>query len=170
MKLIQILLFLLVVPSLSFGESVASFPEKLDEWILVKESIIPGKNVTLPEGTSLFLQETVKMYNWINGGKGTKLNIYVPMEKIEAYKTHGPYEDGPTAAGIYEDSDVIFITEHVLGEPIYGTYDRNGNDISGSHPSFNVEACIRCHASNRDICINGTCGTPIIDVFKASNK
>ena len=65
--------------------------------ILVKQSVIPGKNVILPKETPLFLQETVKMYNWINNGEGTKLNIFVPKEKIEQYKNHGPYTDGVTA-------------------------------------------------------------------------
>jgi hypothetical protein len=44
--------------------------------ILVKQSVIPGKDVILPKETPLFLQETVKMYNWINNGEGTKLNIF----------------------------------------------------------------------------------------------
>lgn len=148
------------------AESIASFPKNLRDWILVKESVIPGKDVVLPPETPLFLQDTVKTYNWINDGKGTKLNIYVPKEKLEAYKNHGPYEDGPTAVGIYEDSNIIFVTEHIAGEPVYGTYDRKGNDISDTHPSFQTKVCNRCHHSNRDICINGTCATPIIDIFK----
>ncbi len=166
MKSILIFITLcLLTPSL-WANSTASFPKNINEWILVKESIIPGKNVELPEGTSLFIQNTVRTYNWINQGKGTKLNIYVPKEKLTSYKTHGPYADGPTAVGIYEDSNIIFVTEHIAGEAIYGTYDREGNDISSSHPSFNVQACIQCHTSNKDICMNGTCATPIIDIFQ----
>jgi hypothetical protein len=170
MKIRCILLSFLLYPLLSWGESIASFPDSLEDWVLVKESIIPGKDVILPEGTSLFLQETVKTYNWINNGNGTKLNIYVPKEKLQAYRTHGPYKDGPTAVGIYEDSDIIFVTEHIAGEPIYGTFDRKGNDISNTHPTFNTEICIRCHHANQDICTNGTCATPIIDVFKSLSK
>jgi len=156
---------LLVFYTSCIAESIASFPEDLESWILVKESIIPGKDVILPDNTPLFLQNTVKTYNWINGGKGTKLNIYVPKNKLELYKNHGPYPDGATAVGIYEDSDIVFVTEHIAGEPIYGTYDRNGKDISDNHPSFKVEICSQCHQANSAICKNGTCATPIIDIF-----
>ncbi len=159
-------IFLILNSSLSFAESIASYPINLESWILVKESIIPGKDVELPEETPLFLQNTVKTYNWINSGQGTKLNIFVPKKKLEAYKSHGPYEDGPTAVGIYEDSNIVFVTEHIAGEAIYGTYNRKGEDISDTHPSFRVGICIQCHTENKDICINGTCATPIIDVFK----
>ncbi len=56
------------------------------------------------------------MYNWINNGEGTKLNIFVPKEKIEQYKNHGSYTDGVTAVAIYEDQDIVFVTEHIEGE------------------------------------------------------
>lgn len=134
--------------------------------VLVKESMIPGKDVILPKGTPLFLQETVSMYNWINNGKGTKLNIYVPKDKVELYKTHGPFPDGLTAIAIYEDQGIVFVTEHYEGEPIYGTFDREGNDISMTHPSLNVKTCYKCHEGYSDICINGTCSVPVIDIFK----
>ncbi len=147
------------------AESLASFPDSLEEWVLVKESMIPGKDVVVPDSVSLFLQDTIRTYNWINNGDGTRLNIYVPKEKLDAYRTHGPYEDGPTAVGIYEESDIIFVTEHLMGEPIYGVYDRQGRDISHTHPTLSVEACVRCHYDNADICRNGTCATPIIDAF-----
>ena len=166
MKIILSIIILSLLSIQSFAESIASFPEELENWVLVKESIIPGKDVELPKETPLFLQDTVQTYNWINGGKGTKLNIYVPKEKLEAYLNHGPYADGPTAVGIYEDSDIIFVTEHLMGEPIYGTYNRKGEDISDRHPTFNMSICEQCHTENKDICINGTCATPIIDIFK----
>lgn len=134
--------------------------------ILVKQSVIPGKDIILPKETPLFLQETVKMYNWINNGEGTKLNIFVPKEKIEQYKNHGPYSDGITAVAIYEDQDIVFVTEHIQGEAIYGTYDRLGKDISMTHPTFEIKKCYQCHEGYSDICKNGTCATPIIDIFK----
>ena len=71
-------IWILVIVLISFNtnsKSIASFPKNLNNWVLVKESIIPGKDVTLPKETSLFIQNTVKTYNWINNGKGTKLNI-----------------------------------------------------------------------------------------------
>lgn len=134
--------------------------------VLVKQSVIPGKDVILPKETPLFLQETVKMYNWINNGEGTKLNIFVPKEKIEQYKNHGPYTDGVTAVAIYEDQNIVFVTEHIDGQPIYGTYDRVGNDISKTHISLEINKCYQCHEGYSDICKNGTCATPIIDIFK----
>ncbi|MFD2178993.1 hypothetical protein [Veronia pacifica] len=149
-----------------FCSSNASFPDDIENMVRVKQSIIPGRDVVLPESTPTFLQETVKMYNWINNGQGTTINIFVPENKVSAYKTHGPYEDGVTAVAIYEDQDIIFVTEHLAGEPLYGTYDRLGNDISHTHPSFNVSTCNACHNGYRDICRGGTCATPIIDVFK----
>jgi hypothetical protein len=160
----QLLLILLTAIAL-FGDSLASFPKDLKSMILVKQSVIPGKDVVLPPETPLFLQETVKMYNWINNGQGTKLNIFVPKAKLEAYKNHGPYEDGVTAVAIYEDQDIIFVTEHLGGETLYGTFDRAGNDISKSHPSFAVDACYRCHNGYAEICKGGTCATPIIELF-----
>ena len=169
MKVVTVLTCLICVScSTAFAESIASFPHDLKDWILVKESFIPGKDVELPEDTPLFLQQTVKTYNWINNGRGSKLNIFVPQKKLASYQTHGPYEDGPTAVGIYEDSDIIFVTEHIAGEPIYGTFDRTGTDISDLHPTFGVEICIQCHVNNSAICINGTCATPIIDLFESN--
>jgi len=102
---------------------LASFPKDIDKMVLVKESMIPGKDVVLPEETPLFLQETVSMYNWINDGEGTKLNIFVPKYKLQEYKNHGPYSDGVTSVAIYEDQDIVFVTEHLGGEPLYGTYN-----------------------------------------------
>jgi hypothetical protein len=156
---------LALTANFTLADSIASFPSGWEDWVLVKESVIPGKSVELPEGTPLFLQNTVKTYNWINNGQGTKLNIYVPREKLQTYKTHGPYEDGATAVGFFDDSDIVFVTEHIMGEPVYGSYDRQGKDISGTHPSFSIPICIQCHTESKDICINGTCSTAIIDLF-----
>ena len=41
------------------GQSTAEFPTTLDEWVLVKASIIPGRDVEIPKNTPMFLQETV---------------------------------------------------------------------------------------------------------------
>jgi hypothetical protein len=160
------LILILGLSSILFAGSLADHIKNLKNMVLVKESMIPGKDVVLPKETPLFVQQTVSMYNWINDGKGTKLNIYVPKDKVELYKTHGPYPDGLTAIAIYEDQGIVFVTEHYEGEPIYGTFDRDGNDISKSHPSLNVATCYKCHEDYADICVNGTCSVPVIDVFK----
>ena len=160
------LLLIIGLSSMLSANSLADYIKNLKDMVLVKESMIPGKEVVLPKETPLFVQQTVSMYNWINDGKGTKLNIYVPKDKVELYKTHGPYPDGLTAIAIYEDQGIVFVTEHYEGEPIYRTFDRDGNDISKSHPSLNVATCYKCHEDYADICINGTCSVPVIDVFK----
>jgi hypothetical protein len=160
------LILILGLSSILFAGSLADHIKNLKNMVLVKESMIPGKDVVLPKETPLFVQQTVSMYNWINDGKGTKLNIYVPKDKVELYKIHGPYPDGLTAIAIYEDQGIVFVTEHYEGEPIYGTFDRDGNDISKSHPSLNVATCYKCHEDYADICVNGTCSVPVIDVFK----
>ncbi len=164
--MIKSLFIIFGLSSILMGNTLADYIKDLKDMVLVKESMIPGKDVVLPKETSLFIQQTVSMYNWINNGKGTKLNIYVPKDKVELYKTHGPYPDGLTAIAIYEDQGIVFVTEHFQGEPIYGTFDRKGNDISHTHPSLNVETCYKCHEGYADICINGTCSVPVIDVFK----
>lgn len=156
---------LLLTSVFCFAQSIASFPHDYRNWVLVKESVMPGKNVKLPPETPIFLQNTVKTYNWVNDGRGTKLNIFVPPEKLEDYKKHGPYDDGITAVGVYEDSNIVFVTEHFAGEALYGVYNRKGEDISHTHPSLNVKVCVQCHTENKDICINGTCTVPIIDLF-----
>lgn len=157
---------LLFITTMAFAGSQATFPKNIKSMVLVKESVIPGKDVVLPKETPMFLQETVKMYNWINKGRGTKLNIFIPKNKLAQYKKHGPYSDGITAVAIYEDQDIVFVTEHIAGQPLYGVYDRKGKDISGSHPSLSIDTCYRCHDGYADICKNGTCAVPIIGAFK----
>ncbi|MGY5450177.1 hypothetical protein ACVFI8_04450 [Agarivorans sp. MS3-6] len=158
--------FLLLVSFCCNAASIASYPEDWRSWPVANVSMVPGKDVVLPEETPLFIQEAVAAYNWINEGKGTKLTTYVHPDKIDQYATHGPYSDGITVVGVYETPGVVFVTEHLAGEPIYGTYDTNGLDISSQHPTFEPEFCGRCHTAYQDICINGTCSVPVIDLFE----
>jgi hypothetical protein len=162
----KVILAMVLLGSYLWAASQATFPKNIKSMVLVKESVIPGKDVVLPKETPMFLQETVKMYNWINKGQGTKLNIFIPKNKLAQYKKHGPYSDGITAVAIYEDQDIIFVTEHIAGQPLYGVYSRKGKDISGSHPSLSIDTCYRCHEGYADICKNGTCAVPIIGAFK----
>ncbi|WP_026971765.1 hypothetical protein [Aliagarivorans marinus] len=147
------------------ADSIASYPENWRDWPVVSESMVPGRDVVLPEDTPLFIQEAVSAYNWINDGQGTKLTVHVHPDKIEQYKTHGPYDDGITVIGVYETPGVIFVTEHLAGQPLYGTYDYHGVDISEQHATFAPEFCERCHTAYQDICINGTCSTSVIELF-----
>jgi hypothetical protein len=160
-----VILTLLFHAQYLFAESIASYPQDWRSWPVVKVSMVPAADVVLPPETPLFIQETVKAYNWINEGKGTKLTIRVHPDKLEQFKNHGPYSDGPTAVGVYDNPDVVFVTEHLAGGAIYGTYDSHGNDISSRHESFAPHYCVRCHDAYKDICINGTCATPVIDLF-----
>lgn len=156
---------LLTLSTSTLAESIAEYPANWTTWPVVKESMVPGNDVVLPPDTPLFIQETVAAYNWVNGGKGTKLTVHVHPDKLTQFKTHGPYTDGPTVVGVYEQPGIVFVTEHLSGEAIYGTYDLSGQDISHQHPMFQPEACLRCHSAYQDICINGTCSTPVTEIF-----
>ena len=144
----------------SAGTSTASFPAEWKTWTLVKETAIPGRDVPIPDGLPPLFVDTIKTYNWINDGKGTVLRIYVNPKKLDAYRTHGPYTDGPTAVAIYAEVGVLFVTEHLLGEPIYGTYDLGGRDLSSTHPTLSVDVCSRCHVGYAETCGGGTCAVP----------
>ena len=154
-------LALLCLSGNAAADSEASFPADWRSWVLIKETVIPDGATPLPDGIPPLFIETIKTYNWINNGQGTRLHIYVNPTALAAYGTHGPYEDGPTAVGVYEDADIVFVTEHLMGEPLYGTYDLDGNDISTKHATFATEVCGRCHQGYSEICIGGTCATPV---------
>lgn len=125
---------------------------------------LPADTV-LPEDASLFIQESVRAYSWINNGQGSPLTIRVNPKKLEEYQTHGPYSDGPTAVAISEVQGIVWVTEHLGGEAIYGSYNRNGDDISHTHPTLKPSFCQSCHTTYQDICINGTCATPTTGLF-----
>ena len=118
----------------AFAASMASYPEGWQDWPVVKESQNLPADTVLPPETSLFIQESVRSYSWINNGQGSPLKIRVNPQKIEQYKTHGPYTDGPTAVAISEFDGSVWLTEHIGGMAIYGSYDRQGKDISRTHP------------------------------------
>ncbi|WP_255555454.1 hypothetical protein [Enterovibrio paralichthyis] len=148
------------------AESVASYPEGWEAWPVVKESMNLPADTVLPPDASLFIQESVAAYSWINDGQGSALTIRVNPEKLEQYKTHGPYTDGATVVAVSEAQGIIWVTEHFGGLPIYGSYNRQGEDISSMHPSLEPQFCQRCHDTYKDICVNGTCAEPVLDVFQ----
>ena len=94
---------------------MASYPEGWQDWPVVKESQNLPADTVLPPETSLFIQESVRSYSWINNGQGSPLKIRVNPQKIEQYKTHGPYTDGPTAVAISEVDGIVWVTEHIGG-------------------------------------------------------
>ncbi len=140
--------------------SDASYPENWRTWLKVKETYIPSAQTPLPKNIPPHFVETIKMYNWINGGQGTRLDIYVNPKVLDAYKKHGPYPDGVTAVGVFADVGVVFVTQHLLGEPMYGTFSAKGEDISGEHETFAPSICSRCHVGYAETCVNGTCAVP----------
>ncbi|WCE32666.1 hypothetical protein [Vibrio sp. SCSIO 43137] len=150
----------------AFAESEASYPQGWEQWPVVKESMNLPADTVLPPDTSLFIQESVRAYAWINEGKGSPLTIRVNPEKLEQYKTHGPYTDGPTVVAVSEVQGIIWVTEHIEGMALYGSYDREGNDITSLHPSLEPGFCANCHITYKDICINGTCTEPVLDTYK----
>ncbi|UPQ89266.1 hypothetical protein [Vibrio sinaloensis] len=147
------------------AESLASFPEDFLEWPVVKESVNLPADTVLPPETSLFIQESVRAYSWINDGQGSPLTIRVNPAKIEQYKTHGPYSDGITAVAVSEAQGIVWVTEHIAGEAVYGSYNRQGEDISHTHPSLQPSFCQSCHSTYKDICVNGTCAEPVLGVY-----
>ena len=151
--------------------SDAIYPKDWRTWTKVKQTFIPSADTPLPKNIPPLFVETIRMYNWINDGKGTRLDIYVNPAVLEAYKTHGPYPDGVTAVGVYADVGIVFVTQHLLGEALYGTYDTEGKDLSDQNNTFNPATCYRCHLGYRDICVNGTCAVPDPSVLsKAHSK
>jgi hypothetical protein len=151
------------------AESMASYPEGWQSWPVVKESMNLPADTVLPPDTSLFIQESVRAYSWINNGLGSPLTIRVNPEKLEQYKTHGPYTDGPTVVAVSEVQGIVWVTEHLGGSALYGSYDRQGNDTTSMHPSLEPQFCESCHTTYKDICINGTCAEPVLDTYKTKN-
>lgn len=163
--MISVLLFVTLYTAIARAESVASFPKNFLDWPVVKESVNLPADTVLPPDTSLFIQESVRAYSWINNGQGSPLTIRVNPAKVEQYKTHGPYSDGITAVAVSEAQGIVWVTEHIGGEAVYGSYNRQGEDISHRHPSLQPSFCQGCHSTYKDICINGTCTEPVLDVY-----
>jgi hypothetical protein len=162
----------LTMVNTAFAESDASYPIGWEAWPIIKESMTLPADTVLPPDTSLFIQESVRAYAWINEGKGSPLTIRVNPEKLGQYKTHGPYTDGPTVVAVSEAQGIVWVTEHIGGMALYGSYDRNGNDTTPMHPSLEPTFCEGCHTTYKDICINGTCAEPILSIYvdKASQS
>lgn len=140
--------------------SDAEYPANWREWVKVKETFIPGADTPLPADLPPVYVETIKTYNWLNKGKGTRLDIYVNPKALDAFAKHGPYDDGVTVVGVFEDAKVLLVTQHLLGEPLYGVYDFSGKDVAAKHETLAPSVCIGCHSGYSDTCGNGTCAVP----------
>lgn len=147
--------------SSAVAQSDASYPDDWKSWTLVKETVIPDASTPLPPEIPPLFVDTIKTYNWINDGKGTQLDIYVNPVAMDAWKARGPFPDGGTAVGVFKDVGIVFVTEHIVGQPIYGCYSVDGKDVSKSHPSFDTMVCGGCHVGYRDTCKGGICTGPV---------
>ena len=138
--------------------SDAEFPKGWDKWPVQSSGVIPDNQTPIPDDLPAIVKETVKTYNWIQDGKGSKYNIRINPAHMDAYKARSKeYPDGPTAVLELTDIKALLVTEHLLGEPQYGAYSYDGKDIADAHPSLNPKTCMTCHTGYGEACVSGIC-------------
>lgn len=138
--------------------SDAEFPKGWDSWPVTHTGVIPGSSEAIPANAPPIVKETVKTYNWVQDGKGSKYNVRVNPAQNGPYKARsGKFSDGSTAVLDLVDIKVLLVTEHLLGEPMYGAYTYDGKEISGAHPSLAPQACKTCHTGYGEACVVGVC-------------
>ena len=149
------------LPGEARAGSDAAFPADWQSWPVVKTGAIEGTDVTIPATAAKIVQETMKAYNWINGGKGSPYQIQVAPAQAAAYAAgKAGYADGSTAVLELTNAHVILVTEHLLGEPQYGVFTFQGKDLADAHPSLRMATCSNCHSGYADICVGGICSAP----------
>ena len=152
-KIMILLLTIGLVQSL-YAESDASFPDDWESWTVFSEGAIPGSAVPVGDDLPAIVAETFKTYNWVNEGHGSEYELRFNPEK----KGQKPnFDDGGTAVLNLTDIKVLLVTEHFLGDPVYGAFTYDGKDISDAHPSLSVDACVACHTGYGEACVNGIC-------------
>ncbi len=121
------------------AKSEAAFPKDWKTWKVVRSGAIPAKGA-MPKDLAHVVADTYETYAWVNNGKGSAYNIRINPKQTKDY-------DEDIATGVLELVDIkaILVTEHLLGEPVYGAYTYDGKDISSAHPSLEVKSCIKCH-------------------------
>lgn len=140
-----------------YAKSNTDFPTGWETWPVVATGTIAGTEASLPVDMPPILRETFKTYNWIQEGKGSFYNVRVNPTQKEAYVAgEGQYDDGPVAVLDLVDAKVLFVTEHLLGEPQYGAYSYEGTDLMGSgHVSLEHRTCVSCHSGYTQFFKNG---------------
>ncbi|MEW5756332.1 MAG: hypothetical protein AB1810_08500 [Pseudomonadota bacterium] len=142
----------------AMAASDAAFPKGWKDWPIKHTGAIPGSSTPIPSGVPVIVQETVKTYNWVQDGKGSKYNVRVNPAQDGPYKARsGKFGDGPTAVLELTDIKAILVTEHLLGEPVYGAYTYEGKDISDAHASLKPQVCKTCHSGYGEACVVGVC-------------
>lgn len=141
----------------AYAKSNADFPVGWEEWPVVATGTISGTETALPADMPAILRETFKTYNWINEGKGSFYNVRVNPTQKDAYLAgKGQFDDGTTAVMELVDIKVLFVTEHLLGEPQYGAYAFDGTDLMGSgHVSLEHKTCVSCHSGFTQFFLSG---------------
>ena len=138
--------------------SDASFPTGWENWPITKSGAIPSNQTPIPANAPPIVKETVKTYNWIQDGKGSAYNVRInPAQKAAQAEGKGNYDDKPTGVLELTDIKVLLVTEHLLGEPMYGVFTYDGKDISEAHPSLNPSTCTTCHTGYGEACVVGIC-------------
>ncbi len=149
---------IITLSSAAYAEgSNATMPEGWEEWPIISSGAIPSNDKPISEDLPSIVQETFKMYNWVNEGHGTAYNVRVNPAQDAGYKNGGEYEDISTAVLELTDIGVILVTEHLMDEPVYGAYTIDGKDMGAAHPSLAPEACLNCHSGYAEICVKGVC-------------
>lgn len=138
--------------------SDAEFPKGWEKWPVLSSAAIPDNQTPIPDDLPAIVKETIKTYNWVQDGKGSKYNVRVNPAHMDAYKARTKeYPDGPTAVLELTDIKALLVTEHLLGEPQYGAYSYDGKDIADAHPSLNPKTCMTCHTGYGEACVSGIC-------------
>ncbi len=140
-----------------YAKSNADFPTGWEEWPVVATGTISGVEAALPVDMPPILKDTFKTYNWIQDGKGSFYNVRINPAQKEAYASgKGQFDDGLTGVLELVDIKVLFVTEHLLGEPQYGAYAFDGTDLMGSgHASLEHKTCVSCHSGYTQFFKNG---------------
>lgn len=137
-----------------WAASDAPLPKDWQSWPIHHSGAIPSNKVAISAELPPIVRETFKAYNWVRDGQGSAYNVRINPAKSPAT---GKYADGPTAVLELTDIKVVFVTEHLLGEPQYGAWTFDGKDMSGAHPSLAPKACTTCHTGYGEACVTGIC-------------
>ncbi len=136
--------------------SDADFPQGWEEWPVIATGTIAGNQEALPQDLPAIVQETFKTYNWIQDGKGSFYKVRINPEQKEASSGKKEFADATTAVMELVDIKVLFVTEHLLGEPRYGVYTFDGKDLMGSgQASLEARTCTACHSGYKEFFSNG---------------
>lgn len=145
-------------PAVAGGD--AAFPKGWESWPVVAQGAIPGKDTPIPADAPAIVKETVKVYNWINEGKGSAYKVRVNPAQASVHAARkGDFADGATAVLELTDIKALLVTDHLVGEPQYGVWTFDGKDITAAHPSLETKACTTCHSGYKDACFKGVCAT-----------